>query len=84
MGFSTLSRSHSQLAQPQITEKSIEAETAIELRYPKRKRGPINYAEADVDEFVQDEEEDYEPNPKKAKTRKSSRPLPKQKIFPFL
>lgn len=51
-------------------------------RYPKRKRAEISYAPSDDSEDDWSEEE-YEIQPKK-KSKQSSKPLPKHKIFPFM
>ncbi|OCL05464.1 hypothetical protein AOQ84DRAFT_366620 [Glonium stellatum] len=54
--------------------------------YPKRKRPQVSYYEGEEGDFFDSDYSDTEPCPaKKSKaTPKSSRPLPKRKIFPFL
>ncbi|QDS73857.1 hypothetical protein FKW77_006755 [Venturia effusa] len=53
-------------------------------RYPKRKRSHVAYIEIDEDDVLlsSDGEEEYEAKAKRR--RKSNKPLPKHKIFPFM
>lgn len=83
-----------------FTPPAIDAPVADIPRYSKRKRSEVTYSEIDEDDFLlpSDAEEVYEPKAKvcheekicstftkdRQKPKKSSKPFPKHKIFPFM
>jgi hypothetical protein len=76
----TLPIDHSSMAS--MTMNAPNEKNQAEPRYSKRKRVQVTYAYSDDEDDILDEEEDFEPQMKKAK--RVVKNLPKHKIFPFM
>ncbi|TID24289.1 hypothetical protein E6O75_ATG02654 [Venturia nashicola] len=67
-----------------VTSRAIDGSAADVPRYSKRKRSQVTYNEIDEDDFLLPSHAEEEYRPKAKKSRKSGKPLPKHKIFPFM